>query len=97
MSTDSAKLMEALAAKLPELAGPDEPPARTHGDLWLGNVIADGTGRPILIDPVAHGGHREVDLANLKVFGSPGQSCFTARNSKRLPVNANGDVRFLSV
>lgn len=78
MSVDSAKLMETLAAKLPDLAGPHEPPARTHGDLWLGNVIGDRSGKPILIDPVAHGGHREVDLANLKVFGSPGQRCFDA-------------------
>lgn len=80
MSGGAATLMHDLAVKLPEIAGPEEPPARTHGDLWLGNVIADRTGRPILIDPVAHGGHREVDLANLKVFGSPGQRCFDAYN-----------------
>lgn len=80
MSNGAAALMHDLAAKLRELAGPEEPPARTHGDLWLGNVIADRAGTPILIDPVAHGGHREVDLANLKVFGSPGQRCFDAYN-----------------
>jgi fructosamine-3-kinase len=48
----------------------DEPPARVHGDLWSGNVLwtADGA---VLIDPAAHGGHRESDLAMLALFGLP--------------------------
>jgi len=47
-----------------------EPPARLHGDLWNGNVLwsADGV---VLIDPAAHGGHRETDLAMLQLFGCP--------------------------
>lgn len=47
-----------------------DPPARLHGDLWSGNVIwtADGA---VLIDPAAHGGHRETDLAMLALFGCP--------------------------
>jgi fructosamine-3-kinase len=48
---------------------PVEPPARLHGDLWTGNVLADVAGRPWLIDPAAYGGHREVDLAMLELFG----------------------------
>jgi fructosamine-3-kinase len=48
---------------------PVEPPARLHGDLWSGNVLADVDGRPWLIDPAAYGGHREVDLAMLDLFG----------------------------
>jgi fructosamine-3-kinase len=48
---------------------PAEPPARLHGDLWAGNVLADADGRPWLIDPAAYGGHREVDLAMLELFG----------------------------
>ncbi|HZY77814.1 MAG TPA: fructosamine kinase family protein [Jatrophihabitantaceae bacterium] len=48
---------------------PAEPPARLHGDLWSGNVLADSDGRPWLIDPAAYGGHREVDLAMLDLFG----------------------------
>jgi fructosamine-3-kinase len=46
-----------------------EPPARLHGDLWTGNVLADRDGRPWLIDPAAYGGHREMDLAMLDLFG----------------------------
>jgi fructosamine-3-kinase len=48
---------------------PVEPPARLHGDLWSGNVLADREGRPWLIDPAAYGGHREMDLAMLALFG----------------------------
>lgn len=49
---------------------PAEPPARLHGDLWTGNVLADVDGRPWLVDPAAYGGHREVDLAMLDLFGA---------------------------
>ena len=47
-----------------------EPPARIHGDLWSGNVMWTPTG-VVLIDPAAHGGHRETDLAMLVLFGAP--------------------------
>jgi fructosamine-3-kinase len=53
-----------------ELVGPDEPPARLHGDLWSGNVHTDERGLPCLIDPAVYGGHREVDLAMLALFGT---------------------------
>ncbi|MGI9125334.1 MAG: fructosamine kinase family protein [Mycobacterium sp.] len=45
-------------------------PARLHGDLWSGNVMWTPTGA-VLIDPAAHGGHRETDLAMLALFGCP--------------------------
>lgn len=48
----------------------DEPPARLHGDLWNGNVQWAARG-VVLIDPAAHGGHRETDLAMLDLFGCP--------------------------
>jgi fructosamine-3-kinase len=64
-------VVERLCGRLAELAGPAEPPARLHGDLWSGNVLADADGRPVLIDPAAYGGSREVDLAMLALFGTP--------------------------
>lgn len=48
----------------------DAPPARIHGDLWAGNVLFSPDG-VVLIDPAAHGGHRETDLAMLALFGAP--------------------------
>jgi fructosamine-3-kinase len=68
----TARAVERVIERLPELAGPDEPPARLHGDLWTGNVLWAADARPWLIDPAAYGGHREVDIAMLKLFGAPG-------------------------
>ncbi|MEV6294892.1 fructosamine kinase family protein [Streptomyces sp. NPDC051896] len=66
-----AAVFERLCARLPDLAGPAEPPARLHGDLWNGNVLWGADGEVRLIDPAAHGGHRETDLAMLELFGCP--------------------------
>jgi fructosamine-3-kinase len=62
--------VERVCERLPALAGPPEPPARLHGDLWSGNVLWSRDGA-WLIDPAAHGGHRETDLAMLALFGCP--------------------------
>lgn len=62
------ELIESVADRIAELAGPAEPPSRIHGDCWSGNVLWSG-GRGWLIDPAAHGGHRETDLAMLDLFG----------------------------
>lgn len=48
----------------------DDRPARLHGDLWSGNVVWTAQGAT-LVDPAAHGGHRETDLAMLRLFGLP--------------------------
>ncbi len=48
-----------------------EPPARIHGDLWAGNLAWSAGSRAYLVDPAAHGGHRETDLAMLALFGAP--------------------------
>ena len=48
----------------------DDDPARIHGDLWAGNVMWTAAGAT-LIDPAAHGGHPETDLALLALFGAP--------------------------
>jgi fructosamine-3-kinase len=67
-----------LFDRLPELVGPAEPPARLHGDLWGGNLHSDDAGAPCLIDPAVYGGHREVDLAMMRLFGGFSARVFDA-------------------
>lgn len=70
--------LEEVAGRLDELGGPAESPARLHGDLWAGNRLVDTLGRNWLIDPAAHGGHREFDLSMMRLFGGFGTGCFGA-------------------
>ena len=64
--------VEQLCERIGDVAGPAEPPARIHGDLWSGNVVWGADGRAWLVDTAsAHGGHRETDLAMLMLFGAP--------------------------
>lgn len=70
LGADGIRLVERVIDRVDELAGPAEPPARIHGDLWSGNVVWTRE-RAMLVDPAAHGGHRETDLAMLALFGAP--------------------------
>jgi fructosamine-3-kinase len=78
LSASGARAVERVCERIAELSGPPEPPARLHGDLWGGNVLAGADGRARLIDPAAYGGHREVDLAMLRLFGAPSERVFAA-------------------
>ncbi|MFA1544513.1 fructosamine kinase family protein [Actinomadura monticuli] len=70
LSDGDVRLVERVMADIADLAGPPESPSRIHGDLWSGNVQWTD-GRALLIDPAAHGGHRETDLAMMALFGAP--------------------------
>jgi fructosamine-3-kinase len=70
--------VERLAGRLQDLCGPPEPPARLHGDLWGGNAMSDAAGEPVLVDPAAYGGHREMDLAMMRLFGGFSERVFAA-------------------
>jgi len=70
--------LEKLADRLDEFGAADEPACLLHGDLWAGNRVVDTHGKSWLIDPAAHGGHREFDLAMMQLFGGYGRACFDA-------------------
>jgi len=70
--------LRSIAGRLDDLVGPPEPPARLHGDLWAGNRVVDRQGTSWLIDPAAFGGHREFDLAMMRLFGGYGSDVFAA-------------------
>ena len=75
LTAEQASVIEAACQVLPSVAGPPVRPARLHGDLWSGNVCWSLAHTEQvagwLIDPAAHGGHPETDLAMLALFGCP--------------------------
>jgi fructosamine-3-kinase len=87
LSLPDARLVEDVVDRIGSLAGPAEPPSRIHGDCWAGNVLWSG-GRGWLIDPAAHGGHRETDLAMLALFGAPGLTRILAGYNDTVPLAA---------
>ena len=89
---DGIRKLETVAGHLDGVGAADEPPARLHGDLWAGNRLVDTAGHNWLIDPAAHGGHREFDLAMMRLFGGFGPSCFAAYE-ERHPLAAGWEDR----
>ena len=61
-------MVETLVNRIDRIGDPADRPSRLHGDLWPGNLLWTED-RVWLIDPAAHGGHRETDLAQLALFG----------------------------
>ena len=70
VTAQQASAVEGVVGRLDDLV-PREPPARLHGDLWNGNVLWGHDGVVRMVDPAAHAGHRETDLAMLSLFGLP--------------------------
>jgi len=73
---------EALAARLQALI-PAQPASLIHGDLWSGNAMSDSQGNPALIDPAAHYGWAEAELAMTTLFGSFPRSFYDAYQEVR--------------
>ena len=86
IDADGARVIEHACDRL---SGDDEPPSRIHGDLWSGNVLWGADGRAWLIDPAAHGGHRETDLAMLTWSGAPYLDRILAAYDEAWPLREN--------
>lgn len=77
-----------------EIIVPEENPALLHGDLWAGNYLVDDEGNPVLIDPAVYYGHREMDLAMMKLFGGFSEHIFSQYN-ELFPLENNWEERIL--
>ena len=84
VTPEDAADVERVLARLEDLV-PEEGPARLHGDLWSGNVLWSAAG-VWLVDPAAHGGHRETDLAMLQLFGLPFLDTVLAAYDEQAPL-----------
>ena len=69
------RLLERLDRFLSEV---DEPPVLLHGDLWSGNAAATENGEPIIYDPASYYGHREAEIAMMRMFGGFSGECEAA-------------------
>ncbi len=78
LSATCIRNIERVAARLDEFGANDESPSLLHGDLWAGNRLMDNGANNWLIDPACHGGHREFDLAMMRLFGGYDEACFAA-------------------
>lgn len=87
----SAAVIGDVCEQIEDVAGPPEPPARLHGDLWSGNVLWSTDA--VLIDPAAHGGHRETDLAMLALFGCPHLDTIIAAYDEAAPLAPDWPAR----
>ena len=69
LSSNDANAVDNLVSRLSELV-PSQPASLLHGDLWSGNAITDTRGGPAIIDPAAHYGWAEAELAMTALFGT---------------------------
>ncbi len=92
LPSSAIRRLEEVADRMADLVGPIEPPARLHGDLWGGNRLIGSGGVSWLIDPAAFGGHREFDLAMMRLFDGFGQDCYAAY-AEAAPLAADWESR----
>ncbi len=75
-----SRLMDRLCRRLDALC-PRDAPSLIHGDFWHGNVLCSLGGDPVLVDPSAYFGHREMDLAMAQLFGRFDKGFFLSYNN----------------
>jgi len=92
LSSADVQRVYRLADRLPDLI-PSQPASLLHGDLWGGNAITDESGAPAIIDPAAHYGWAEAELAMTTLFGSFPEAFYQAYQEVR-PLEAGDWERF---
>lgn len=100
LARERGRLSQAALQKLERLAGrlqnliPAQPASLLHGDLWGGNVIGGPGGQAYLIDPAAHYGWAEAELAMTTLFGRFPETFYSAYVAVR-PLAAGYGARFV--
>jgi fructosamine-3-kinase len=84
--------VERLVTRLAEFI-PRQPASLIHGDLWSGNATTNRKGEPAIIDPAAHYGWAEAELAMTALFGSFPEAFYRAYQEVR-PLEADFRGRF---
>jgi protein-ribulosamine 3-kinase len=82
LASGEVRRVERLARRLPDLI-PAQPASLVHGDLWGGNAMTDAQGRPAIIDPAAHYGWAEAELAMTTLFGAFPEGFYRAYQEAR--------------
>lgn len=85
------ELIEKLSKKIKDLLN-HENPSLLHGDLWSGNVMADLSEAPVLVDPAVYYGNREIEIAFTTLFGGF-DSSFYESYQESFPLEKNFEKR----
>jgi fructosamine-3-kinase len=68
--------VEGLAGRVGEILEEPEYPVLIHGDVWSGNVLAEGDRITAFIDPAIYHADPEIELAYISLFGTFGEPFF---------------------
>jgi protein-ribulosamine 3-kinase len=82
LSGEESQSVDRIANRLARLI-PVQPPSLLHGDLWCGNAIVGPAREPVLVDPAAHYGWAEAELAMTSLFGGFDSSFYSAYETAR--------------
>ena len=85
LPADLAAGVDRIAARLPDIAGPDPQPSLLHGDAQQNNFVTTATAA-VVIDAAPYFGHPEIDLALLDFFQPVPEDVLDAY-SERAPID----------